>query len=422
MAIAATDFSENQDDRRSAGAVAIAVHRGLAAALPEWRRLEDELVMTPYQRPGWVASHTRANGLSPDDIVLVTMAADGRTIGALPLMLERRYGVTIARMPTSAIANSDFPMLSAEGAHAMTPAVVRAALKAAADAVGGLDVAFFTNQPGAWQGIANPLLRLPHHPSPDPFYFGAIGPEMERPNAKRIRNIRRGCRRLEEAHGAVELRRAASRADVEAFHAAFLEQRGARFRQQGIRNIFAEPGFVAFFKDAAIRSLGDERPTLSMHALTAGEDILAVSFGTYSGTHFSQYINSISSGPASRYSLMGILMLSLIEALSASGIKTIDMGIGEFDYKNDWTDRTTGYDGAIALTPAGRLAAAVLMGERGSKRLIKQNPRLWRWAKTVRGFVTRNHERRTARLIAVETPQTSYETDGMTTSGEARSA
>ena len=54
------------------------------------------------------------------------------------------------------------------------------------------------------------------------------------------------------------------------------------------------------------------------------------------------------------WTLTALLMFMLIEELRSDGITSIDMGLGDFDYKNDWTMPETVYDSIIPLTLRGR--------------------------------------------------------------------
>src|SRR5690606_23796622 len=113
------------------------------------------------------------------------------------------------------------------------------------------------DQPATWQGIANPLLAIPHQPGPDHFYCGPLG--TDRLSANRIRNIMRGRRRLAETMGPVRLAKATTPEEIDLYHAAFLRQRDVRFAAMGVSNVFGEEWFIRFFRQAARRSLGMER-------------------------------------------------------------------------------------------------------------------------------------------------------------------
>ncbi|MHB1109250.1 MAG: GNAT family N-acetyltransferase [Devosia sp.] len=358
------------------------------AAEAAWRELEKTAVLTPYQRYDWIKALLESRPLGKERCAVAVIYAGERPIALFPFEIHRRFGVRTAGIIGADIGNAGWLVLEREATARLTPEVLTSIFEEIGRQAGGLDMVCLMSQPESWLGLDNPLLAFRHQPAPDHFYMAPIGAgaASERLNGKRIRNIQRGKRRLQEAMGPVMLRRAQSVDEIARIHATFLEQRGARFAQMGVKNIFAEEWFVAFFRRAAATSLGSDRPALRFHALYAGNEIVATSCGTCCGTHYSQYINSTASGPAAKYSLMGILMYELVTELAGMGITSIDMGLGDFDYKTDWTDKRVVFDSVIPVTVAGRIAAPALLGLRRLKRAIKQNDKLFGTLKRLRAI------------------------------------
>ena len=364
--------------------VTITVQRGLSAAEPAWRALEREAIATPYQRLAWIQEIARSQQLSDQDFVVLQIELEGRPAALLPLHLRRKAGCTFAAIPGSSFGNSDWMPVRPDAAARLTRPVLNHAF-AELRRQTGVDLLSFEHLPPRWRGIDNPLLSFPHHPSPDHFYYADIGATtLDNLPKKRRVDILRGRRRLEETLGPVSLRRATTIAQIDQVHAAFLEHRSVRFRQMGVPNVFAEPHFRTLFREGAIGGLGENKPAVALHALYVGDEIVATAVGTYSPCHYSQYINSNTDGPASKYSLVGLLMFLLVDDLVQAGISSIDMGVGDFAYKTSWTHKTPIADAAIALSPKGAAAAAVLNAKRAVKRHIKQNDKLWSLAKQLR--------------------------------------
>ena len=189
---------------------------------------------------------------------------------------------------------------------------------------------------------------------------------------------------MDEVMGPVRLLRVEDERTLNIVHAAFLEQRRDRFDEMGVDNIFEDDIYCRFFRDAAIAGFGQARPALFVHALMAGDTVAATSWGTTSVDHYSLYINSTDSGEASKFRLMNILLADLMDELLDMGITSFDLGLGDFAYKERWTDPQPVFNCVLPLTAAGRLAAVYLSGSTAIKRTIKQNPRLWQLASQVR--------------------------------------
>lgn len=368
----------------------VVVHDSLAAAEAAWRALEAHGVLTPYQRYDWVASLVAAGADHNGRIAMAVIRRAGQTVAILPLLIEPCYGAICARLLGADQSNSDWILAQAEAQ--LGPEDLLAIFARIARACGGIDLMVLRNQPETWQGMANPMLALPHTPAPTNLYATRIGgtpvPYVEhRLTTKRRSNINRGRRRLEELLGPVRLVRVADAALLEQMHAVFLAQRGARFDEMGVANIFAQAPFPQFFRDLTQNSFGSTRPALCAHALLAGEEIVATSWGAMAGNHYSQYINSTSAGPAGRYSLTGILIADLMDELTQAGIETFDLGLGDFDYKVEWTEPQAMFDSMIPLTWRGQVVAQVMQHRSALKRHIKQTPALWRAAKWLRRSV-----------------------------------
>ena len=371
-----------------ADALTVTVHADLAAAEPVWRALEARGVLTPYQRFDWVRHYCDAGFEDHSTLRIVELAAHGTPFAILPLAIAPWMGAARGRVIGSDISNGDFIIMDRERAGLVTPAVLTEALDAVRAGGTALDMVLFANWPARWQGVDNPLLALPHALAPNTFYRvdlpeakGGAFIEEAFPHKRRT-NIRRSLRRLTEQFGELTLLRAKTPEEVERMHAVFLDQRARRFRQMGVENVFARPPFQRLFLAAAKAELGKAQPALSFHAVVAGGDtVLATSVGTYANGHYSQYINSTTDGPASKYSLMGVLMAMLVDELRASGVTSLDMGLGDFDYKVDWTEPEPVHDSIIAVTPRGRVMARALGAGRALKRGIKQNPAAWKLAR-----------------------------------------
>lgn len=359
----------------------------LASAEAEWRALEPLAVMTPYQRFDWVQGLVTAGLETGQGIAIAVVRQEGRTVALLPLVIRSQLGVRIASMLGTNFSNCDWliarPEFRPDGATLMR------LLRQICAAAGGADLVTLFNQPAQWQGVDNPVLSLAQAPSASNFYMATIGPTPvpyieHRLTNKRRSNIKRGIRRLEETYGSLRAVRVNEAALLEAAHRVFLEQRGARFGEMGVRNVFADDGFVRLFRELTAKEYGKSRPALCVHVLMAGDEIVATCWGVMAGNHYSQYINSTSSGPAAQYSLTAILNGLVMDDLTQAGIVTMDMGLGDFGYKTEWTEAMPVYHSVIALTPRGRLAEQVMSAQAWAKRRIKQTPWLWSAAKRLR--------------------------------------
>ncbi|QQR39181.1 GNAT family N-acetyltransferase [Devosia rhizoryzae] len=365
----------------------VSVLYSIEAAEAVWRGLEAVGVFTPYQRLDWLSQLIAAGAESKSRVAIAVISRDGQVQAILPLAIHTRFGLRTARLLGTDYSNVDW-MIAAPGFTADAEQL-HAIVTEIAQQVGGIDILSLQNLPASWNGMANPLLQLPHTLAPSNFYFTSIAGVQKpfittRLTPKRRGDLQRSRRRMEEAMGKVELIRVEDAAMLEHVHQRFLEQRRERFDEMGVDNVFEEPVFRAFFHEAALAGFGQERPALLVHSLMANGAVTATSWGTTAGDHYSLYINSTESGDASRFSLMSILIADLMDDLIDMGITSFDIGLGDFHYKARWTEPQPVYNSLLPLTAAGRLAALALTGRSELKRTIKQNPKLWQAASGVR--------------------------------------
>lgn len=365
----------------------ITLFPSLAEAEPVWRQLEETATLTPYQRFDWLKGLIAA-GAEPDGKkALALIERDGAALAILPLLVRNKAFYREARFLGSEQSNSDW-MIMAPG-FSPSPDEIMMILRDVAEKAGGFDIVLLQNQPPRWAGRENPFLQLPHAPGASHLYTTTIGgtplPYVDtRIPAKHRGNLRRGRRRLEENFGPVKLVRVNDAETLAKAHTVFLEQRSARFDEMGVDNVFATPMFRTLFLEASRQSFGMARPIMMCHALYTGDEIIATVWGTTAGDHYSLYINSTTTGPASRVSLMGILIADLMDDLVSSGFQTFDLGLGDFAYKREWCEAQEAYHGVLPLTTKGNAAAYALRQRAALKRRVKQDPKLWALATNVR--------------------------------------
>lgn len=373
----------------------IRVHDSLDAARADWQELERRgAIYTPYQRFDWISAYLQAGFPGKSTLSIIVFHDRGKPVALLPLSIARQQGVMQGRIIGMPISNSDSLVFDPAYVNEITPDLLRKAFAHLRAEGQPLDLVSFHYLIKDWRGIPNPLLGFPHAPAPNHFYFDTFPPgetpfiEQSFPHKRRT-NIRRSARRLTEGFGPLSVRLASTEEQIDRFHAAFLEQRGRRFAKMGVENVFARPQFQTLFLSLSKKGLGSTHPVLRYHALFTGEDIVATSLGVYANGHYSQYINSTTDGEASKYSLMGVLLSMLVDELRADGITVFDMGLGDFDYKTDWTRPVIVYDSLVPVSPLGAIAVPAFNGARRLKRAIKQTPALWKMARALQTVKTR---------------------------------
>ena len=371
---------------RARGALSADVFADLDAVEALWRSMEADpaCLCTPYQRFDWAAAYLRATGATEDGStrvrVVVLRDARGRPLLLLPLVLRRERGVAVARTVGDAHANFHLPLFAARDAAALPPADVQAALVQAGRAA-GIEVYVLSHQPQTWDGAINPLL-VAGEPEASDAYGLFLGPDPEATvrrafSADARKKLRSKEKRLVEAKGPVEYRRAETPEEARGYLDAFYAQKAARFAAMGIGDPYGgEP--IRRFLAAAVSGAD---PAIELHALRLAESgrVLAVFGGAVSAGRYSGMMTSFDADPeVSRYSPGDLLLQHLVRDQTARGRQGFDLGVGEARYKASICDETIELaETVVPVTLRGRAFGLVRIGLKRVKRRIKRDPRLF---------------------------------------------
>jgi CelD/BcsL family acetyltransferase involved in cellulose biosynthesis len=373
--------------RSKAGRIAhVDIVRDLGAAEATWRALDGGgQLATPYQRFDFLAAWQRHAG-DGTPFIVIARDAEHKTLLLLPLALTRGHGVRIAGFMGGKHATFNMGLWDKEFAREATPADLEALLSKlrAHDAA---DVLALTQQTLHWQGLVNPLSLLPHQPAVNACPLLTMEPGAEQ--ASRISNsFRRRLKGKERKFQALPGYRylvAETDADVTRLLNWFFETKPRRMAEQGLPDVFAEPGVESFIRSACLTPLARGGRAIDIHALACDEEVIAIYAGVADGQRFSMMFNTYTMSENARFSPGLILMRNIVDHYADRGYRSLDLGIGSDEYKRLFckSDEPI-FDSFIALSPRGRLAAAAMSAVNRSKRMVKQNETLLRLAQHLR--------------------------------------
>ncbi|MCJ2035002.1 GNAT family N-acetyltransferase [Methylobacterium sp. J-068] len=372
------------------GDLSAEVFGDLAAVEALWRGMEADpaVLATPYQRFDWVAAYA---GVEPEaDLRIVVLRdAAGRPRVLIPLVVAREGGMRVARVVGAKHANYHMPLFASREAAAMRPEDLAEQLRNLGRRT-GIDVYALSHQPRFWDGAANPM-SVRAEPSPSDAYGLILGPDPES-TVKRVfsgdarKKLRSKEKKLVEAFGPVECRRAATPEEVASYLDAFYGQKASRFAAMGIANPYADAAVRDFLAQGA--SVEGGIPAIEVSALVATRTgrVFAVFAGAVDALRYSGMVTSFDADPVvSRSSPGDILLHHLIGEQTARGRRAFDLGVGEARYKSSICDETIALgEVAIPVTLRGHLFALKTIGIARLKRRIKRDPRLMRWVARLR--------------------------------------
>ncbi len=364
------------------GALPAEIFSDIGAAEALWRRLEadPDSLHTPYQRFDWVAAYLRETGAAATARIVVLRDTAGRPRILLPLTLSREHGVAVARSVGDTHANYHLPLFASHEAAAIPFGEVVAALIQAARTA-GIDVYALRHQPRMWEGAVNPL-ALPGEAEASDAYGLLLGPDPDATvrrvfSADARKKLRSKEKRLVEALGAVEYRRAETAGQAAEYLAAFYAQKAMRFAGMGVADPYAGEPIRRFLAAAATGT----DPAIEVHVLRLAESgrVLATFGGAVSDRRYSGMMTSFDADPAvSRFSPGDLLLQHLVRDQTARGRQGFDLGVGEARYKASICDETIELvETVLPVTLRGRVYGALRVGLTRAKRRIKRDPRLF---------------------------------------------
>ncbi|ARP97152.1 GNAT family N-acetyltransferase [Bordetella genomosp. 13] len=340
------------------------VHDNLWALRERWQAAQRD---RGYVYQTWEWNHTwqqtigQAQGVRP--YVMELRDAAGRMLALWPMGIYRRGRLRVLDFLGDVVTDYRAPLYASAFVLDLQPAVFEALWRAMVRSVPGIDLVSLRRMPQTLEGEsrrANPMARLAGTRHTENGYAARLPESMEafrkRLPTRMVADMRRSARRLEE----VAPVRIATHHDADARAAVFLalaEQKSRRWRESGSRDLFAEPGYLDFYRTLAFGP--ETRARVSLCSLSAGEEIVATHWGAcYRGRHY-WILPTYAAGEWSRYSSGRMLMAAMIERSIEEGCGIFDLTVGEEAYKRDWTDHTLPlYEWHHARTLAGRVVLA----------------------------------------------------------------
>lgn len=377
------DIAAREAPAPAAEAGRVVVFESVEEAEPSWRRIEAGALATPYQSFEWIGAWSRhaSPAIGERPIVIARFDADGAPVFLLPFGVVRRFGLTLARPLGGKHANYNLGIYRQSDAGLPSGAGVRDALLEAAERY-GIDAFLVANQPRRWLGLENPLAELGGMPSPSNSFSAFLCASAEERSAGLSRGARRKLKQKERALseiGPVVFARAETPHEIKRALDAHQAQKAAWFARNRRRNVFAEPGVDSFLRAAALSGLPEGRAGIEVHYLGVGDDIAAVFAGAARGGRFCGMILSADICRFGRSSPGELLMSRVIDGLIDRGITSIDLGVGEADYKRSICPNEEAlFDLALPASLRGRAACAAWYGTRRAKAHAKKHPRLSR--------------------------------------------
>lgn len=339
---------------------------------------------SPSQSPAWIAAWATEGDA---DLVVATVSANGRPQMALALEVVRSGPFRVARFPGGRHANGNFPLLATSAK--VSPPALDAMIFAIRRSRPDIDLLALERLANSIDGMANPLLAVPHTPSPNIALAvdlkGGFEALLARASGKRKRKKHRSQTRKFEAAGGFRLITAATPEECDLLLSAFFDMKRDRFARMGVADVFAEQSVKAFFRSLFVGALGPDRSDFVLDALEVGGELRAVTGSSRCGSRLVCEFGAIREDDLAPASPGDFLFFENIQRACRDGFAVYDFSVGDEPYKRLWCDlETRQYDALVPLTAKGRLPALARQASSRAKAWVKNNPALWTLVKKLR--------------------------------------
>jgi CelD/BcsL family acetyltransferase involved in cellulose biosynthesis len=373
--------------------IELTICQDIDAIEAEWRAFEQQADATAFQSFDWLSLWYRHVGQPAGVRPAIVL---GRSAGELVLLLPLAVKPGLVRTLTflgEDLCDYNAPLM-APGLSAQLDAVhvaalwndIRARLRELPQL--GHDLVQLTKMPETIGAQPNPFLHLEVALNPSGAYLTQLaGTWDEFYSAKRSSATRRRDRtkrkRLAE-QGEVRFVTPQDADEGTRTVQTLIAQKTKAFARMGVPNLFARPGYTAFFLDLATNPR--TRHLVHVSRLDVGPIFAAINLGlTFHGSYY-HVLASYEDGEVARFGPGAAHLRDLLQYAIEKGCNRFDFTIGDERYKLEWSDTVVKlYDHIAAATPRGWLAVVPSLVFRRVRRLIKQNPVLWAAFSAMRG-------------------------------------
>jgi CelD/BcsL family acetyltransferase involved in cellulose biosynthesis len=373
--------SQHEGRALPAAPASITTPAGLAA----YRDLVENGIHGPAQAPLWVEQWAASTNA---DCFVVAVEQAGKPALALALEVVRSGPFRLARFMGGSHANGNFPVVDPSFLKSgqFSAGVLLAAVRTMRPDVDALVLSRLLPE---LDSTPNPLLALPHVPSPNIALAASLAGGFEgllsRVSGKRKRKKHRWAMRKFEAAGGVRRIEAQTADDVARLLDAYFAMKESRFRKMGIADVFGEAEVRTFFRSLFCGALEEWPHPFVLHALEVGGKLRAVTGSSVSGKRMICEFAGIADDELAHASPGDYLFFENIEQACRDGFEVYDFSVGDEPYKRMWCElETRQFDVVAPLTVKGQLLAQRLRLEARVKAYIKNNPTIWRLTKMLR--------------------------------------
>ncbi len=366
--------------------IRISIHADLVGIEREWRAFEQHADCTVFQTFEWLSVWQRHIGARTATLPAIVAGRDaaGALVFLLPLAVEPRGFLRQLTWLGSDLCDYNAPLLAPNFSLLIGPSrfvQMWRDIKARLQSHPRLrfDLVSFEKMPQHVGEQPNPFLHLGVSNHPSGAYLTKLSGDWEsfykekRSSATRRRD--RTKRNKLSEFGEVRFIHPEA-ADIGSTLDTLFKQKAQAFTHMGVPNLFARPGYPAFYREVATDA--DTRHLAHVSRLDVGEIPAAINLGLMFRGCYYHVLASYDGGEVSKFGPGAAHLHDLMGHAIKHQCSVFDFTVGDERYKRDWSDTELKlFDHVAAATPMAWPFVIALRAFGQLKRWIKQTPAVW---------------------------------------------
>lgn len=362
----------------------VTIHQEMESIEAEWRTLERQAVMTPYQKWDLIKAWLDSVGLPEGAQLTIASLRDGDTVVCILPMMIKPCGLLRV---LSWLADTHFNYQGGLFDKSFLKGLDRRSFLQIWDnvlaALPRFDYIELKQQAVEWDGFHSPFTYLDQHPAANTthqlifphFDFDRLLNETRsKSTRKRIRNEERRFAK----EGEVVCEVVEGLEENGHYLQQLFDQRSARFRELGIKLEENQTAYQKFYENVLINAQEKQDRSVFLMIIKLNDELLATGLMMLAQNKCYTLLNSMTNSHYRQLSPGDLLLRRALAYCCEHEIKLIDMGVGNDRYKTAWCNHEVAlFDSFKAVSVLGHVAVPVLRVSNVIKRRIKNSKAAW---------------------------------------------
>jgi len=357
-------------------AVSVRAHNRIEDVEAIWRALSVDGLESPGQSYDFIRLWVKDRQIPEADQHYVVGEVDGVAVALLPLHRKRVHGVRLYTWFPGAHAGCYAPLVDVSRLNALGSAGRAALWQAMIRSLRGADLVYLRSMPDRIGDIEGLFDELGEALTVETLYRARFSSWEQCDSEQRSRSRRKHDRQQGDrlaALGSVGFEEVRDLAEAHAVLDIMFAQRSARFRAQGIRDIFVCDNITSFYHAALQPGSGLD---VRLHVLRLDGETVAARYNIVVGDRMFCLISSMSDCSRIQSGSPGKqCLLRVMQTVFDNGIAVFDMGAGFTDEKRHWCNvQVPLRQHYVPLTPIGMVTMSAHRNFQRLRAWAKNNP------------------------------------------------